>query len=300
MPSYLHELLLLLFRNRSGSAADLLRELDVQLPEYDEVRTESSDLSDLKPAEYRADLVLFLVRESQKVLGVIVEVQLGNDEDKPYAWPAYIANLRARHRCPVCLLVITIEEAVARWAGRSIDMGPGTRCKPWVVGPSNTPAVTGLQDAQENVELAVLSAIEHGQNPDIALAARIASAAIVASAGIDAERSRLYLDLMLIALSASAPEALEATMNSLGFEYQSDFARRYVAQGKAEGLVEGRAEGRTEGRVELTLKLLTWRFGALPDTVRTRVRGAQDAQLDAVAERMLTARTLEDALGSLG
>jgi hypothetical protein len=62
MPSYLHELLLLLFRNRSVSAADLLRKLDAQLPEYDEVRTESSDLSDLRPAEYRADLVLFLVR----------------------------------------------------------------------------------------------------------------------------------------------------------------------------------------------------------------------------------------------
>jgi hypothetical protein len=118
MPSYLHELLLLLFRNRSGSAADLLRELDVQLPQYDEVRTESSDLSNLRPAEYRADLVLFLVRASRKVLGLIVEVQLGCDEDKPYAWPAYIATLRARHRCPVCLLVITIEDAVARWAGR--------------------------------------------------------------------------------------------------------------------------------------------------------------------------------------
>jgi Domain of unknown function (DUF4351) len=76
-------------------------------------------------------------------------------------------------------------------------------------------------------------------------------------------------------------------MNSLGYEYQSDFARRYVAQGKA------------EGRVELTLKLLAWRFGPLPDTVRTRVRGAQDAQLDVVAERMLTAQTLEEALGSL-
>ena len=50
MPSYLHELLLLLFRNRSESAADLLRELAVQLPEYDEVRAESSDLSDLRPA----------------------------------------------------------------------------------------------------------------------------------------------------------------------------------------------------------------------------------------------------------
>ena len=101
MPSYLHELLLVLFRNRSESAADLLRELAVQLPEYDEVRSESSDLSNLRPAEYRADLVLFLMRGSHKVLGVIVEVQLGCDEDKPYTWPAYIANLRARHRCPV-------------------------------------------------------------------------------------------------------------------------------------------------------------------------------------------------------
>src|ERR1700736_746265 len=287
MPSYLHELLLLLFRNRSGSAADLLRELDVQLPEYDEIRADSSDLSDLRPAEYRADLVLFLMRGSQKVLGVIVEVQLGRDEDKPYAWPAYIANLRARHRCPVCLLVITIEDAVARWAGRSIDVGPGTRCKPWVVGPSNTPAITALQDAQENVELAVLSAIEHGQSPDIPLAARIASAAILASADIDAERSRLYLDVILTSLLANAPEAVEATMNSLGYEYQSDFARRYFGQGKA------------EGRMEITLKLLALRFGPLPDAIQTRVRSAQDAQLDAIAERLLTVPTLEEALGSL-
>ena len=291
MPSYLHELLVLLFRNRSGSAADLLRELDVQLPEYDEVRTESSDLGNLRPAEYRADLVLFLMRGAQKVLGVIVEVQLGCDEDKSYVWPAYIANLRARHRCPVCLLVITIEDAVARWAGRSIELGPGTRCKPWVIGPSNTPAVTGLEDAKENVELAVLSAIEHGQSTDIPLVARIASAAILASADIDAERSRLYLDLILISLSLSAPEAFEATMNSLGFEYQSDFARRYFGEGKA--------EGRIEARVEMTLKLLALRFGPLPDETQTRVRSAQDAQLDTIAERLLTAQTLEQALGPL-
>src|ERR1700760_3814137 len=101
MSSYLHELLILLFRNRSGSAAELLREAEVLLPEYDEIRVESSDLGNLRPAEYRADLVLFLVQGAQKVLGVIVEVQLTCDEEKPYAWPAYIANLRGRHRCPV-------------------------------------------------------------------------------------------------------------------------------------------------------------------------------------------------------
>ena len=295
MPSYVHESIVHLFRNRSRSAADLLRELDVQLPEYDEIRADSSDLNDLRPAEYRADLVLLLMRGSQKVLGVIVEVQLGRDEDKPYVWPAYIANLRARHRCPVCLLVVTIEEAVARWAGRSIDVGPGTQCKPWVIGPSNMPAITALQDAQENVELAVLSAIEHGQSPDSPLAERIATAAILASAAIDVERSRLYLDLIQISLSNNISGVFETAMNSLGYEYQGNFARRYYGQGKAEGKVEGKAEG----RMELILKLLALRFGPLTDAAKARVRGAQDAQLDAVAERMLTAKTLEEALSQL-
>jgi hypothetical protein len=295
MPSYLHELLLLLFRNRIRSAAELLRQLDVQLPEYDDVRTESSDLSDLRPTEYRADMVLFLLRGKNKVLGVIVEVQLRCDEDKPYAWPAYIANLRARHRCPVCLLVITVEDAVARWAARAIELGPGSLCSPWVVGPSNTLAITELEETEENVELAVLSAMEHGQSPDIELAARIASVAILASAGIDAERSRLYLDLILTSLSEHAQEAIQATMNSLGYEYMSDFARRYVAQGRS----EGRVEGKTEGRLEIVLKQLTLRFGPLTEAVQTRIRGASDAQLDAVAERLLTVQTLEAALSPL-
>jgi predicted transposase YdaD len=176
--------------------------------------------------------------------------------------------------------------------GRKIHRcGAGNPCKPWVIGPSNTPAITALQDAQENVELAVLSAIEHGQSPDSLLAERIATAAILASAAIDVERSRLYLDLIQISLSKNIPEAFETAMNSLGYEYQGDFARRYYGQGKAEGKVEG--------RMELILKLLALRFGPLPDAIQTRVRSAQDAQLDAVAERMLTAKTLEEAVSQL-
>lgn len=291
MTSYLHQLLLLLFRNRSASAADLLRELDVEIPEYDGVHTESSDLSDITPAEYRADLVLFLMRESRKVLGIIVEVQLGRDKDKPYTWPAYIANLRARHRCPVCLLVITTEDNVARWAGRTIELGPGARWTPWVVGPSNTPVITEPAAAKRNVELAVLSAIEHGKNTDNRLATRIALAALAATADIDAERSKLYLDLVLMSLLESAPEVAEAIMKSFGLGYERDFSRRYFFKGKAEGKVEG--------RIELVLKLLSLRFGRLTKPVQSRVRGARDAQIDAVAERMLTARTLEEALSPL-
>jgi hypothetical protein len=57
-----------------------------------------------------------LLYEDQPVLGIIVEVQLHCDDDKPYSWPVYAAGLRARIRCPVCLLVVTVHEAVAKWA----------------------------------------------------------------------------------------------------------------------------------------------------------------------------------------
>ena len=87
--------------------------------------------------------------------------------------------------------------------------------------------------------------------------------------------------------------------NSLGYEYQSEFARRYVAQGEAEGLAKGRAEGRAEGRVNILLKLLALRFGPLTESAQSRLRGAPDAQLDVVAERVLTAQTLEEALTPL-
>lgn len=284
MPSYLHELLLVLFRNRNEAVPDLLRGLDVQLPEYDQIQVESSNLSNLQPTEYRADHVLFLAHGSRKVLGVIVEVQLGCDEDKSYTWPTYIANLRARHRCPVCLLVITVEEAVARWAGRAIELGPGTRCAPWVVGPSNTPAVTELKDAEDNVELAVLSAVEHGQCGDGSLAARVASTAIVASAGLDADRASLYLDLISIFLVEGdlMPEAAPNPLTP-GFEYQSGLARRNYARGKADVLV----------------KLLSARFGPLSEEIEARVRGAKSAQMDDLVEPALTAKTVDEAVASL-
>ena len=292
MPSYDHEILLYLFRNRSSSATELLRQLQVGIPEYDEIRTDSSDLSDITPAEYRADLVLLLLHATEKVLGVIVEIQLARDDTKRYVWPAYIANLRARHRCPVCLLVITTTNRVARWARRPIDLGPATRCTPWVIGPSNAPIITEPEEAKHNVELSVLSAVEHGQHADIDLAARIASAAIMANSTIDGTASGLYLDLILRSLSTAVRDAAKITMNSLGYEYQSDFARRYFGEGKAEGI----SEGITEGRLEITLKLLALRFGLLTESVQARIRSTPNADLDVIVERALTARTLEEAL----
>jgi hypothetical protein len=231
MPSHLHEALLLLFRNRPARAPELLREaLHVQLPEYTEVRIDSADLTDIQPAEYRADLVVLLLRDTP-VLGIVLEVQLSSDEDKRYVWPVYVANLRARIRCPVCLLVIALAQMV--------------------------------------------------------------------SLGLDAERSTLYCDLILHSLPEAARRALQA-MDASKYQYQSEFAQRYFGQGKAAGVIEGRTEGRAEGRVEIILKQLATRYGAVSAAVEAHVRTAGNTELDRVAERVLTARTVEEALGIPG
>lgn len=131
MPSQLHEALLLLFRNRPTLAPELLRDaLHVELPQYTEARIDSADLTDVQPAEYRADLVVLLWK-GEPVLGIVVEVQLSADERKFYVWPVYVANLRARLKCPVCLLVVTADDATARWACKSVDMAARTDLRLW-------------------------------------------------------------------------------------------------------------------------------------------------------------------------
>ena len=70
----------------------------------------------------------------------------------------------------------------------------------------------------------------------------------------------------------------------------------------AEQLIEqvaqkGRAEGRVEGGRTVLLKLLTKRFGSLPEDVVARVTGAEEADLDRWLDRILTAPTLAEVFG---
>jgi Domain of unknown function (DUF4351) len=297
MPSQLHEVLLLLFRNRPSLAPELLRDaLGVSLPEYSEARIDSADLTQVQPAEYRADLVVLLLH-GEPVLGIVVEVQLSADDRKGYVWPVYVANLRARLECPVCLLVVTADEATANWAGRVIDLGGPNRFSPFVIGPSGVPWVTSEEQARDDPELAVLSVMAHGKDADVDRTVQIAIAAQLASLGLDEDRSKFYCDLVQHALSEAARRALR-NMDLSKYEYQSEFARRYVAQGRQEGRSEGLSEGRSEGRVDLLARQLTRRFGPLTEAARARLASASIDELDAIGERLLTAGSLEEALGS--
>jgi hypothetical protein len=191
MPSHPHEWLVELFRNRPLLAPELLRDaLHVDLPRFTEARIDSADLTDIQPTEYRADLVVLLF-DQVPVLGIVVEAQLSRDDDKRFVWPAYVATLRARLRCPVCLLVVTTDESIARWAAKAVELGGGNRFVPLVLYPSGVPEVVDETQAKSDPELAVLSAMAHGMDADSEKSVQIALAAHSAVRGLDPRRSKM-------------------------------------------------------------------------------------------------------------
>lgn len=70
-------------------------------------------------------------------------------------------------------------------------------------------------------------------------------------------------------------------MRSNNYEYQSEFARRYVAQGLKQGREEGREEGHLEGERQALLRVLEARGVTVEGAARERVLACTDlAQIE--------------------
>jgi hypothetical protein len=285
MPSTLHEVLIEMFRYRPSLAAKLLVELfGVDLPAWQRAQMDPGDLTELVPTEYRADAVVTLNTGDRPVLAVVVEAQLGRDDRKRYSWPVYLATLRARLRCPTVLLVMCPDPATAGWCATPIELGhPGWVLRPLVLGPATVPVVTDDGQARRFPELAVLSAMAHGGNPE---GEPILRALLAALDEVDQEHLTLYTGVVMAALPAAARRHLEAmlTTTAQGFrDYGSDFVNRYVNQGRAE------AEG------DAVLKILAARGIGVTDHDRERITSCRDLdQLGTWISRAATADSIDD------
>ncbi|GGK72683.1 hypothetical protein Sme01_07830 [Sphaerisporangium melleum] len=189
--------------------------------------------------------------------------------------------MRARARCPAILLVVCTESAVAQWCATPIEMGhPGWRLAPVVAGPHNVPVVTDPLAAVNAPELAVLSAVAHGGDVEVQA---ITKALLAALEAIDERRARLYADFVLMMLPEAGRKHLEELMIAGTYEYQSGFARKYVAEGKA------------EGRAEALLLMLDARGIAVSEEARGRILGcAESARLDEWIQRAVTVESVDD------
>jgi len=117
--------------------------------------------------------------------------------------------------------------------------------------------------------------------------------------GLEPERVRLYVDLALSSLNEVAREALEALMRNGNYEYQSDFARRYVAQGREEGRQEGRQEGLQEGlqrgEVEALFEVLDARGLEVDEAAREQIRACTElSQLKLWLRKAATAESVQE------
>lgn len=292
VPSFLHELPLELFRRCPELVAYLLGEvLGVELPRYEEVRIEESNFTQPLPTEFRADLVVTL-NDGAPCLGVVVEMQRQIDDDKPFAWLVYLAVFRHRIRGRVVLLILCGDESVARWARKAIDLAPDWVWPVKVLGPEHIPWVKDPELARRLPELAVLSAAAHGNEP---AGLEVVMATLEALVTLDAERRSYYYDLVLASLHEAARRALEQelTMERGKYEYRSDFARTYFAQGEA----KGREEGRAEGEAKALLALLTARGLAVDAAARKRILDCIDVeQLERWIVRAATASSVREVL----
>lgn len=282
MPTQLHEMLIQMFRERPVLAAELLGgPPKVTVPEFDEARASPGEFTDVSPTEYRADAVVTLRRRDATVLAVVVEVQLKADVRKRLSWPVYVATLYARLNCPVVLLVLCPTQTVARWSSKPIRIGPpASVVTPVTVGPDQVPVVTDLATARRNPELAVLSALAHGREPD---PQPVFEALLTGLDVIDHEHAKMYTDLVFAVLPAAARNCLEALMTTTSYRYQSDFALRYFREGKA------------EGEATALLLVLEARNVAVSDEDRALIAECTDeAQLVTWLQRAITAEKIQD------
>jgi hypothetical protein len=271
VPWVVHEAPLLVLREEPGLVPELLREsLGVELPPYVTVEVSDQDFTQAVPTERRADLVLHLRAgppDARPVMGVIVEIQRARDEAKRRSWPLYLAALHARLRCATCLVVLTTDDSIARWAARPItSLQPGSPFTPLVLGPEHVPRPS-VERAMHEPWLAVLAGLVHGNRPDGARATLTAFAALSSLTG---DEAATCYDLLRATLDEAARRVLEQEMLSRNHEYQSDFARRYFG--------EGRQQGRLEEARELLLCVAA-RHALADDELAARVVACDDREL---------------------
>jgi flagellar biosynthesis/type III secretory pathway protein FliH len=297
----LHEFLVDLFRRRPVLALELLRACAGIRLAGATAELGSIDLTQVAPTEYRSDALTVLRDPAGKAIAaVIVEVQLWSDEDKRRTWPLYVAAARARYGCPATLLVLAPELAVARWASQPIDLGhPRFVLYPIALSYAQIPRICDAATARAAPQLAVLSAMAH---PDL----ETVEAAEACLAELSEDEQKLYWDVIMSSLPELVRRAVEVRMIK-GYEYQSDFARKYYSQGlekgrneglekgrneglekgrnegREEGRNEGREEGRNEGREEglrdAIIALVCGRLPGLRDELESRLRAQPEARL---------------------
>lgn len=73
-----------------------------------------------------------------------------------------------------------------------------------------------------------------------------------------------------------------------------DIKAKGVRQGRVQGLMRGLLKGREQEAINLVVRILTKRFGDLPDELRVTISGLSLAALENLSEALLDFNNLSD------
>jgi hypothetical protein len=288
MPTLEHNGLVEMFRENPDLAPHLLTTLfRMEVPPYASSTVVEASLDQLIPVEFQADLVLELRDEGGAlVLSIVLEVQRDVNRRKKFSWPVYVAVLRAKRECSAVVLAVAPDPGVAAWAAESIDLGLGRgRIDPLVLGPAIVPVVTDEALATKETELAILSALSHGNGPD---GLGVVLVALGALGRFDQEHAAVYFQIIYDGLREPMQRALEAFVmerQSEGKATFPPFAQQLIDRGKL------------DGKRDALLRLIARVGIALAEDERARILSCTDpATLDRWVDNILGAKTAADVL----
>ena len=273
MPSPSHEAPIDLFRRRPALLARLLREqLGVEVPAYRSVSVVPGEFTNLP--QYRPDLpVTFTDGRGRVTFAVALELQQRRDPDKPFRWPLYAAVLRAHHRCPAAVVVVTPRTSVARWARQPLEDAPGCVFRPLVIGPDEIPEILSIAAARASPDLAVLSAMAHWREHPETLAPVVT--AIRAASALPRHIGKLYYELLDSLLSPAGRETLKEIMATHP-TYRSPLVREFIEEGRREGERDGERKGALKAFRSTLRSILRARRIVLTAGQRERVAACSD------------------------
>ena len=127
------------------------------------LEVDSSTLAD-RPDE-RADLLFRAFGPDRSLrMAILVDILDPEDEPSPASWLVDLALTQQRLECPVFLVVIAFDDALAIRVDRAFEMGSAT-LRPLVLGPRQIPVITKPSEAEGMAELALVSGIVHARSP---------------------------------------------------------------------------------------------------------------------------------------
>jgi flagellar biosynthesis/type III secretory pathway protein FliH len=155
--------------------------------------------------------------------------------------------------------------------------------------------VTDPAEAESQVELAILSAVAHGNEPN---GLAVVQAALGALGRLDQEHAGVYFQIVYNALREPMRRALEALVMERQTEGKATFppfAQQLIERGIREGKLEGMREGKLEAKRDMLLRLLTRAGIAATADDSARIQACTDSEiLDRWIDNALGAKTTAD------